>query len=60
MARVTILGYNISIVRQKRIIKTSAKDAWVRKNNYTKRKTHKLTINDKLKIAQSMGFELSC
>ena len=60
MARVTILGYNISVVRQKRVNKTSAKGAWDRESNYIKRKTRKLTTNDKLKIAKSMGFELSC
>ena len=59
MGKTTILGQSISLIRPFRIAKHSAKGAWDRASAYQKRKTHKLSQQDKKEVAALMGYELT-
>ena len=60
MRKVTILGHSIRLIRPDKVIRHSARGAWrVVSGCYTPHRTHKLTLNDKVRIAAQMGFLLT-
>ena len=58
MGKISILGQHVSLIRPFKIVKHSAQGAWSRNTQYQKRKTHKLTIEDKQRVAAQMGYLL--
>jgi hypothetical protein len=58
MGKISILGQHITLIRPLRVVKHSAQGAWSKASAYQKRKTHKLTIEDKQRLAAQMGYQL--
>ena len=54
---ISILGQNVSLIRPCKIVKHSAQGAWKRIGE--SRKTHKLTLEDKQRIAAFLGYRMT-